>query len=290
MVYAALIGDPVNHSVAPYLHEALARRLGLEFRYLKIKVEQCELEDSLRALQQLGFAGCNVTIPHKEEVAAHLDQVDEVSHSLGAVNTIVFGRSGSVGTNTDWRGIVDGLRHAGMPDENANGKAVVFGSGGAARAAIFALKHLGYKTITLHYVTPADPKTMRLMGQADELGIVLLDYSSVERTIEEANLVCNMTSTGMVGQEPFPFPLMRLDPIDLSRKYFLDAVFNPIRTPLIEYFENRGAKSIDGIWMMLYQGIPAFEAWTGRKLTLTDSEVLDLHEMLVREVVSLGHV
>ncbi|MDV8022202.1 shikimate dehydrogenase [Rhodococcus sp. IEGM 1330] len=283
MKYAALIGNPVEHSVAPYLHEYLARMHHIEFRYLKIKVAEGQVHSTLASLKQLGFCGCNVTLPYKEEVKGYVGTLDNAAKGSGAVNTIVLHSDGAVGRNTDWIGVEQGLIAAGLvvgPDD----RAVVLGSGGAARAAIYALKQLGFETVEVFHVTPADEKTQRLSAESPTGGFTMHTYDEVVGGIDRAKVVCNMTSTGMAGQDSTPFDLTRLDTISLSGKYFFDAVFNPVNTPFLKYAGDNGAVIVDGIWMMIYQGIPAFAAWTGEEVHLQKAQLRELHSMLVHEV------
>jgi len=257
MMYAALIGSPVSHSVAPTLHEHMARLAGIEFKYLKIHVEKSDLINSLEALRQLGFSGCNVTLPYKEDVVAYLDEIDDVAAESGAVNTLVF-RDGKVrGLNTDWRGVEQGLKFASLPAESSNGSVAILGSGGAARAAIFAVRRLGYQSISVFHISPIDDRAKRLQDEAVRSGFSMHEYDDVTEVIRKANLVCNMTSTGMIGQASSSFALERLDSVDLNGKYFFDAVFNPVRTPFLSYGMARGAVTVDGIWMILVHEVGA---------------------------------
>ncbi|TDD34752.1 shikimate dehydrogenase [Actinomadura sp. KC06] len=286
MTHAALIGDPVEHSVAPVLHTYLAGLSGTSFQYLKIRISRKDLGPSVAALRLLGFAGCNVTLPHKEDVGRHIDRLEEPALRCGAVNTIVFTPNESVGTNTDWIGIEKSLVFFGHPERAAGARAVILGSGGAARAAIYALQQLGYTKITVLYLEPPDAKTARLLGQSERLGIETRPYADLERAVEAGDLVCNMTSAGMAGMSRSPFDLSRLDGIDLAGKYFIDAVFNPVRTPLLQYFEQRGAVTVDGVWMTIFQGIPAFESWNSVKVRISKEQLYELHSVLVGEIDS----
>lgn len=283
MKVAALIGDPVGHSVAPVLHEYLAARTSQEFRYVKLSIPPERVDAAATAMVTLRFAGYNVTLPHKEAVGASLDTVDTVATSVGAVNTVIIDDAGrSIGTNTDWIGIADGLIQHGHPRRvEADRRAVVLGSGGAARAAIYALTQLGYAAITVFYREPADLKTIALRQQALQLSsLEMRTYSDVAEYIERADTVVNMTSAGMADNDPAPFDLARIAHLDLRGKWFLDAVFNPLRTPFLELARRNQAVAIDGLWMMIFQGIPAFSAWTGRVVKLDQSQLNEIHMVL----------
>lgn len=281
MYYSALIGRPVEHSVSPLMYEAFAATSGLEYRHLKVDVAPDALDTALRALQTLGFIGANVTLPYKQDVQPFLDRLDESAAACGAVNTITMHDSELVGYNTDWMGITGGLRAHGT--EHAN-NAVIFGSGGAARAAIYALKQMGSAHIDVLYREPVDDKTMSLAHEADQLGIRLRPYTDLENAVSAADVICNMTSTGMKGQPDTPFELSRLDSVNLGGKTFLDAVFNPVETPQLRYFADRGLVTVDGLWMMLYQGIGAFEHWTNCNLSLSTEHLAQIHQKLKEAV------
>ncbi|GAA2625314.1 shikimate dehydrogenase [Actinomadura fulvescens] len=284
MGYAALIGDPIKHSVAPLMHQHFAELSHMDFQYLKIRVSVDDLASSVAAMRLLGFSGCNITLPHKEDVARFVDRLEEPALLCGAVNTIVFKGNETVGFNTDWIGIVKALIFLGFPEKAARGRAVILGSGGAARAAIYALQQLKYEWITVLYVDPPDRKTARLLGQSKQLGVDMRTYDYLERVIDTAELVCNMTSAGMAGMSPSPFVLTRLDGINLEQKFFLDAVFNPVQTPMVQYFEQRGSVIVDGVWMTIFQGIPAFEAWNGKELELSRVQINELYMLMVNAI------
>ncbi|ORX14593.1 hypothetical protein AWC31_25765 [Mycolicibacterium wolinskyi] len=233
-------------------------------------------------MRQLGFVGYNVTIPHKEDIGVYLDVIDDVASEMGAVNTVIIDGKRAIGTNTDWIGIAKGLVHHGHPTKVGKDRsAVVLGSGGAARAAIYALNSLGYAKITVFYLEPEDAKTARLRTRAEAgSGFTLETYDSVDRAIAKADVVCNMTSAGMHGNDPAPFDLARIADIDLNGKWFFDAVFNPLDTPFLQAGARGGAMCVDGLWMMIYQGIPAFESWTNRQLTLKTNDLIELHRIL----------
>jgi len=281
MYYTALIGNPVEHSVSPVMYEYFANTCGIEYRHLKIKAEQERLEQVLSSLWELGFCGINVTLPFKQDVIQYVDKLDADGAACGAVNTISLRDGTTVGTNTDWIGIKEAFAARNI---HTGSNAVVFGSGGAARAAIYALKNMGCKKITVLYKEPIDKKTRLLIDQADALGITLATYEHVEQYVEEADLVCNMSSAGMKGKDPAPFDPRRLDHVNCAPKAFLDAVFNPVETPLLTYFNERGSVTVDGLWMMMYQGVAAFEKWTGQAVTLQTHELDELHQQLQQEI------
>lgn len=285
MTYTALIGNPVHHSVSPYLYETLIKnsKPAIEYRHLKIKVTESDLKKTLTALQTLGFVGMNVTLPYKLEVIPYLDTIDEVASTLGAVNTVRFDQGKCIGTNTDWYGFFKPLQQ--KLTERSLDQVTIFGNGGAARAAIYASFRLGFKKISvLHRNEEGDYKLDTLRKDAKKLGIELTPYEKMESTVTNSSLIINATSTGMIGNAPYPFDISQLEGINLEGKIYFDAVFNPVSTPLLSYFKNRGSETIDGLWMMIYQGVQAMEFWLGDPLSYTSSTLNDIHEMLAKKV------
>lgn len=292
MKYSALIGNPTKHSVSPLLFEWIAEQLPdpVEYKHLKVDIPQTSgLKSALEAFRMLNFCGLNVTLPYKLDVVPILDKVDESILSIGAVNTIVFDSKNhkSIGYNTDWYGIYRPLLEA--DDKCQEQKAVVFGTGGAARAVIYALLKLGIKDIiVLHRAVESD-KTKSLKNQFSNNVMIRFDiYEHIVQYVDTANIFINATSTGMVGQDakaPLELDLLRGHE-DFSCKIFFDCVFNPVDTPLISYFRSNGAATIDGLWMMIYQGLYAFELWTGNDVRdiFTKSSLNELHDLLQKGI------
>lgn len=283
MRYSALIGNPTGHSVSHVMYEEIAKiaQVPGEYRHIKIDLEEAELKSALRAFKTLHCIGLNVTLPHKLAVMPLLDEVDETAEQLGAVNTVRI-RETLRGYNTDWRGIYEPLRKR---MSNLPNTVTIFGSGGAARAAIYAAKKLGATKINVLYRDETDDiKTEDLQKRQTVLGIQLHKYTNVTSLVDDAQLVINATSAGMVGKDETPFNLALLDTIDMRSKTYLDAVFNPVVTPLLSYFDKRKAQTVDGLWMMLYQGVAAMELWLDTTITLDDAALATIHDRLREEL------
>lgn len=281
MYYTALIGNPVEHSVSPALFEYLAQSQDMDYRHLKINIEPENLKASLESLAVLSFSGLNVTLPYKQDVIKYMDEMDFAPANMGAVNTITFEDGRMKGWNTDWAGIAEGLTAHGV---STYFKAVVFGSGGAARAAIYALRQLGCDRIFVLHREPVDEKTQKLMVDTENSNVTMAPYDRLEEIVRDADIIMNMSSAGMTGQDSAPFDVSRLDKINLQATVFLDAVFNPVETQLLNYFKVRGLTVIDGLWMMIYQGLAAFELWTGHNVSLTEEQKQEIHNSLKKEV------
>jgi len=283
MKYSALIGMPTEHSVSHIMYEQLASAAGITdtYKHLKIDVEAIDLSASLHSFEELKFIGINVTLPYKMEVMQHLDNFDETVKELGAVNTISFS-GGMVGHNTDWVGIATPIRNEFASQEIKS--VVIFGSGGAARAAIYAARQINAGRIIVLYRSTHVQELGDLQEKSKELGIELLDYSHVQEAISEAEIIINATSAGMVGMDNSPFDVTLLDRIELKDKLFFDVVFNPLRTPLMRYFSRRGSKTIDGLWMMIYQGVAALSIWLGKDVEIQAQDLVRIHKILEKSL------
>jgi shikimate dehydrogenase len=285
MYYTALIGNPTRHSVSHVMYEQLVRAAGVDrpYRHIKIDVASENLEKAINALQALGFMGLNVTLPHKLAVMSTLDDSSDAVKELGAVNTISLNGK-VIGHNTDWEGLYLPVLNTGKAIKNV----AIFGSGGAARAAIYAAKQLGAKNISVFYRhNPMSKNTKDLMDRAKELGISMCVYSNIQPVLNKSELIINATSAGMVGKDKLPFDLKYIDNTDVSKKIYFDAVFNPINTPLADYFSQKGAHVIDGLWMMIYQGVAALRIWLNKDVFIEEKELQRIHDLLIEE---LGNV
>lgn len=289
MKYSALIGKPTEHSVSPHMYEWLAGNIPdhLEYKHLKIDIDTPDLlKSALFSFQTLNFAGVNVTLPYKQAIMPYLDAVDDVAQKIGAVNTIRFDKETSEGFNTDWYGVYKPLFD--ILSGRTVDEAVIFGSGGAARAAIHACSELGVKNIVILHRPEEHTHTTSLKRQLNESPNITFDtYENVQKYFDTPSIVINATSAGMIGQDSSPFALELLDSyLDLSHKIYFDCVFNPIDTPLMQLFSSRGAKTIDGLWMMIYQGLYAFRHWTGIDVgdLLDQSKLNELHDLLLKKV------
>ena len=254
---AGVMGWPVAHSRSPRLHGYWLQRYDIDGICVPMPVQPENFADALRALPKLGFAGTNVTVPHKEAALAAVDEADATARRIGAVNTVVVREDGSLlGSNTDAFGFIENVVNT-LPDWRANaGPAVVIGAGGAARAVIVALLDAGAPSIHLCNRTEA-----RAEALADEFGpaISVQPWASRNEALGDAATVVNTTSLGMTGQ-----PALDVDLHDLSITAMVtDIVYSPLRTALLQAAETRGNAVVDGLGMLLHQARPGFAAWFG---------------------------
>jgi len=252
-----LIGWPVSHSRSPDIHNHWLAEHGMRGAYVLLPVAPGTLEQALRALPVLGFAGCNLTIPHKVAAMACVDELDPSARRIGAINTVVVRSDGSLaGFNTDGFGYVHSLLHE-MPDWRGDaGPAVVIGAGGAARAVLVSLLEQGAREIRL--CNRSEDKARRL---ATELGgpIRVIAWEQRHATLAGAALLVNTTSQGMSGQAALDLSLDALPPEALVS----DLVYVPLETPLLTAARVRGNPVVGGLGMLLHQARAAFAHWFG---------------------------
>jgi len=260
---AGVMGWPVAHSLSPRLHGYWLRHYGIDGAYVPLPVRPERLGSALRALPDLGFAGCNLTVPHKEAALAALDEVAEDARRIGAVNTILVRADGSLyGWNTDIEGFAQSLIAA-LPEWSIAGKyAVVLGAGGAARAVVAAVQNLGAEEVVILNRTRE-----RAEALATDLGEAIrpLSWERRSEALSQAALLINTTTLGMLGKPPLSIDLAPL-PTDAV---VADIVYAPLETPLLAEARRRGHRVVDGLGMLLYQAVPGFEAWFGRRPEVT---------------------
>ena len=253
-----LVGNPVGHSVSPPMHEAAYEACGLDASYVAFEPAVDEIEQAIEGADALGVAGLNVTIPFKQDVLAVVDP-DPLAARIGAVNTIDFRTDDPPrGYNTDAVGVTRSFSHHDVALDSA--RAVVVGAGGAGRAAAFALAdagcdvHIANRTVerakTLAAaVETADNETPQITGGG---------LDSLAERVADADVLVNATSVGMESDEtPVSADLLH------AELAVLDAVYTPLKTRLLREADAAGATTVDGAWMLLFQGVEAFERWTG---------------------------
>ena len=246
-----LIGNPVGHSLSPPMHEAGYEPLDIDAKYVTFEPPADEGPDAVRAADRLGVSGLNVTIPFKQDVMAAVEP-DPLAERIGAVNTIDFSGATPQGYNTDAVGAVRALSHHGVA---LSGTAVVVGAGGAGRAVSFGLADEG---MDVHIANRTASKADALASEVPNASGHGLE--ALGELLADADVLVNCTSVGM-DEDETPVPASALHG-DLA---VLDAVYSPIETRLLSEAADAGATTVDGAWMLLYQGVEAFERWTGER-------------------------
>lgn len=250
---AAVIGAPVRHSLSPTLHNAAFAATGLDWVYVALEVEPGRAAAALDAARVLGIAGLSVTMPHKADVAAAVDECTPAASALGAVNCVEVREGRLIGHNTDGDGFVDSLSEEAGFDPGGC-RAVVLGAGGAARAVVVALAAAGAREVVVVNRTEARAaEAARLAGAVGHTGS--------PAAVATADLVVNATSVGMTGAAGADLPC---DAALLRRgQVVADLVYQPLDTAFLQAARAQGALAVNGVGMLLHQAARAFTIWTG---------------------------
>lgn len=267
-----IIGWPVEHSLSPAVHNAAFAALGLDWVYVPLPVPLGELEPALEGLVALGFSGANVTMPHKTQSAERAHRLSDDARRLGAVNTIVVEEGRLRGHNTDAPGFDRFLRRD-VGFEPAGRSALVFGAGGAARAAALALARAGAAAITVAVREPA--RAAGLADALDGMPTVVAAVPLAEAPDVRADLIVNATPVG-AGGESLPLP-----PIG-SGTVVVDLLYHPEATPLQTAARRAGATAFGGLGLLLHQAALSFELWTGSPAPLDVMSAAALAELADR--------
>lgn len=270
-----IFGHPVEHTFSPGMHNSAFEKLGMDACYVPFAVPPQNLEHAMRAVVPLGLCGLNITVPHKERVLAFLDELSEEARLIGAVNTIEIKKGRLIGHNTDGRGFLRSLREDGGLDPE--GKIFLFiGSGGAARAVSFSLALAGAAAIVIRDL---DARKASLLAHdiREKTGVraVTIEREMLAEHAADADCLINASPLGLRKTDPLPVPAEFI-----RRKHLIcDLVYNPPETALLRVAKQLHAKRLSGLGMLLYQGVIAFEIWTGKK-----APVLIMKNALVRQI------
>jgi len=281
MINTALIGSPVDHSVSPILFKLYADEHDLEYVHSKFDVKATDLETVIKSLSAYGFAGVNITLPYKADVIPYLDTISPEAQAIGAVNTITVTDGKLKGYNTDAFGALRAIEKAAGREMSSLEKVIVFGTGGAARAVAWVLLQKGAQ-VTVVFRNPESHRTQTIKRDfSDKIKFINSDALTSEQ-LSEYTIICNATSAGMhPHDDSTPIELDNFDNIDLAKVIVFDAVFNPVITKLQKWAESKGAILAFGIDMMIFQGIIAFEYWTGKKVS--DETVRKATDVLMKK-------
>lgn len=261
MKRACVIGWPIKHSRSPIIHNYWLKQHGLSGAYEKLEVEPQTLSQFVAGIGG-EFAGCNVTVPHKEAVLELVDEIDETARAVGAVNTIWADGKSVHGSNTDVEGFLSNLDQSAPGWDRTPLKAVVLGAGGAARAVVYGLISRGAADIAI---------VNRSFERAEELA---RDLGAASRAVRQndlpgllpaATLLVNATSLGMQGKPALEMSIDGLNP----KALVTDLVYVPLRTALLDAATARGHQTVDGLGMLLHQAVPGFEKWFGVRPEVT---------------------
>ena len=256
-----IIGDPIEHTMSPVMHNAAFRQLGIDCAYLPFRVGEEAVGRAIEGVKALNIRGLNVTIPHKTAVIPYLDGLDPMAERMGAVNTIVNDNGILTGYNTDAAGFLKALKENKIEPRGAN--IVVLGAGGASRGISFLLAENGADLTILNRRRERAEDLASQVSTATETDVkaLALDEENLSLALEKADVLVNATRVGMVpdvNQTPVPSGLLRSD------LAVFDIVYNPVKTRLLADAEAAGARTIGGLEMLVWQGALAFTLWTGQ--------------------------
>jgi shikimate dehydrogenase len=256
-----VIGDPIEHTLSPTIHNAAFNHLKLDFVFLAFRVKAADLENAIRGMRGLGIHGLNVTMPHKSTVIGYLDEVDPTVKFLGSANTVLNKDGELSGFNTDGVGALKALRENGT--ELSEKKVLLLGAGGAAKAIAFSLAREVGELVILNRAAEKAKKLAEALRRIFNKKVVggSLSPDAIAKNLQDSDVLVNATSVGMhpnVSQSIAPPQWLKPD------LAVMDIVYNPIETRLAKDAKAAGAKVISGVEMLIYQGAASFEIWTGR--------------------------
>jgi len=259
-----IIGDPIEHTMSPAMHNAAFEKMGVDYFYVPFRVKKEELAKAIEGVRALNIRGLNVTIPHKVAIIPFLDELDRLVRKIGAVNTVVNDEGVLTGYNTDATGFLQALLERGIEPREKN--IVILGAGGASRAISFTLAERGSNLVILNRLLELDWARQLASSLScifiKEVEALELNEENLAKALETADILVNATSVGMspnIDETLVPFNLLKPGLV------VFDIVYNPIKTRLLKEAEQAGAKTISGVDMLVWQGALAFEKWTGLK-------------------------
>jgi shikimate dehydrogenase len=255
-----VIGDPIEHTLSPVMHNAAFNHLKLDFVFLAFRVKAVELENAMRGMRGLGVRGLNVTMPHKTAVAKYLDEVDPTVKFLGSVNTVLNDGGRLLGFNTDGVGALQALTDNGVDLKGK--KLLLLGAGGAAKAIAYALAKEVEELCVLNRATEKAKELAETLSRKFGKKVVgdSLSPIAIQKRLHDSDILINATSVGMHPNTSQSLVAPEWLKPDLC---VMDIVYNPVETKLVKDAKAAGAQVVSGVEMLLYQGAASFEIWTG---------------------------
>ncbi len=273
MKHACVIGWPVEHSRSPLLHGYWLKKYGIDGGYTKRAVAPEAVADFLRSLRANGYVGCNVTVPHKAAAYSAADEREDSAKAVSAANTLWLSDGKLVAANTDTYGYMTNLSQQAPGWDRRDAPVSILGAGGAARAIVFGFLDAGVSEIRVFNRTRARAETL-----AQQFGscIKVLDWSEREAGSRDSAVLVNTTTIGMNGAGTLDLDLAGFDPECVVS----DIVYVPLETELLRKAKSQGLRTVDGLGMLLHQGVPGFEKWFGVRPEVTD----ELRNLIVGDI------
>ena len=269
---AAVLGNPISHSKSPRMHNYWLKKNKLNGYYIPIKVEPEDFEQTIRALVNMGFSGVNVTIPHKLSALKIADKSSSTAQYIGAANTLTFTKENKIyADNTDAYGFINNIKCK-YPDWTPKkGTSVVLGAGGASRAVIAALLSEGSEKIIVLNRTIEKAEAPK---KDYDNKITVESWKNINEVAASSTNIINTTSLGMNNESHIAIHPNAIPETALVT----DLVYTPLETNFLKMAKNRGSRTVDGLGMLIHQGVPGFEAWFGQKPLVTE----ELRKILIK--------
>jgi shikimate dehydrogenase len=275
-IKAAVIGDPISHSLSPKIHNFLLKKYAIDGVYIALQIAEGDLKSCVKSLVKMGFAGFNVTIPHKEKIFKICDFKSRSAELTGAVNTVIITPDKKLfGHNSDAEGFLNNLKNSQTDFDLKNKTTFVIGAGGAARAVVYGLIKSGVKEIFItnrskNRVTKLI-KNFAKFSKEKNCEIKFLNSKNFTRNLDSCDLLVNSTSLGMAGQQALVMDLKNLK----KSAIVYDIIYKPLMTDFLKVAEAQGNEIITGIGMLTEQALIGFEAWFKQKAEI-DEELKNL--------------
>lgn len=250
-----LIGENVEYSLSPHIMNMLFRKYNVNAVYFVCNVKNKFIKDAVRGAAALGINGLNVTIPYKERVIQYLDKMSRDANAIGAVNTIINRGGRLIGYDTDWIGIQKTLSDHEL---NEFPKCIIFGAGGAAKAALYAIKKICRQTVIINRTYERAVKLVSKFKKIfNDIEIVAkpLDFKVIHEELKAGSLIINATPVGMRGDSLIPRESIPANSV------IFDLVYSPLETLLLKYAREKNIVTIDGLWMLIHQALATFKIW-----------------------------
>jgi shikimate dehydrogenase len=271
---AFVMGHPIAHSRSPMLHGYWLERHGIAGSYERIDVPPENLESFFDTYRQAGWVGGNVTVPHKTAVIPYLGRVDAAAKAMGAVNTIWWDGETLVGGNTDSIGFMGNIDEIVPGWDKTARQAIVLGAGGAARAAIYGLRGRGLKVSICNRTFAKAEKLATHFGD----GVSANGMEALPGLMRDCDVLVNATSLGMVGQPPLEIDLAPLK----ATAIVYDVIYVPLETGILKAARQKGHRTVDGLGMLLHQGVEGFSYWFGLRPEITP----ELRQLLIDDIIA----
>lgn len=275
-----LIGNPVGHSISPLIHNTIAQLEDIDLAYTTFKVEKGDVHTAVKGAYALNILGMNVTVPHKNEVMDVLTEIDPIAKSIGAVNTLVKVANGYKGYNTDILGLYRELTEAGITLKGQ--QIIILGAGGAARAIAFLCAKEGAANVYIlnRTVEKAELISREVNAELETSCTVGMDIHDYHQLAGKEYITIQTTSVGLHPNDDAA--VMEEDDFYDMVSVGIDIIYNPAKTKFMKYVEKHNKKAYNGLKMLLYQGVSAFELWNNMKVS--EEVITKVYEAMKKEL------